>query len=131
MSNLNERIENLAKLDLANDPSPECTLMGFKDIMDLDNPFEAAYRIAEIYKARCGLVMVSAKSSYEMSDLSTIMDALEDRENHEDNEIIMWIFEKAFKKAGFKNAKDCDATLLKNLVRKVERANVFINVDAE
>jgi hypothetical protein len=114
---LDDRIQLLASIDFNVIAEPECILAQlFADIRDTDDPFDAADRIAQVVKAKSGLVIISGEASYCFGRYFTIMDEL-DCSEHPD-EIILWLLKRSFKKAGFKYAKDCDASELQALYEK-------------
>jgi uncharacterized protein YlaN (UPF0358 family) len=118
VKSLDDRIQLLASIDFNTIAEPECILYNhFADILDTDDPFAMADRIAQAVKAKSGLVIISGEASYCFGRYFTIMDEL-DCSEHLD-EILLWSLKRSFKKAGFKHAKDCDESELQTLYKKV------------
>jgi hypothetical protein len=117
VKSLDDRIALLASIDFNLVRQPECILaQHFADIRDTDDPFAVADRIAQVVKAKSGLVIISGEASYCFGRYFTIMDEL-DCSEHPD-EILLWLLKRSFKKAGFKHAKDCDESELQTLYEK-------------
>lgn len=81
-----------------------------------------ADRIAQAVLAKHGPVIIDAEWTRYHGRNTTLMDGLDDtyRLGFHDEPITAWLFKNAFKKAGFKNAKDSDDAELQALFEKVE-----------
>lgn len=97
----------------------------FEEVKDHDDPFYYPTKIAELLKQKVGLICLEIDSSFWENHYRTIMDELDDRKN--DKKIHIWIFKHAFKKMGFKYAKDCDETELEKLFKEQGRYSCFRN----
>jgi hypothetical protein len=122
IQNLDARITLISTMDFNVFICPECILCNFMDVLELDDQVEVADRIAQAYQATSGLTIISAETSCVLGRYCTIMDALDEFSYYPRLQLI---FQKAFKKNGFKYAKDCDPVLLADLYNKTGTPSFF------
>jgi hypothetical protein len=119
VKSLDDRIQLLASIDFNVISQPECLLYNhFADVRDTDDPFAVVDRIAQMIKSKSGLVIISGEASYCSGHYVTIMDELDRARLYDHDEILLWLLKRAFQKAGFKHAKDCDESELQTLYEK-------------
>ena len=87
----------------------------FASIKDLADPITASDEIAQAIKSVAGTIIVDGEYFYHQGVMITIMDDLKFN-NDELDPVLCWIFLKAFSKAGFKYAMDCDPNVLRGLI---------------
>ena len=95
------------------EPQPWCILQRFANIAMSDTPVEDAFKVAETFKNRLGLLVIVKESSYCCNKLMTIMDEF-DSYLYSNDDTPFWIimFRHAFKKTGFLYAKDVNPRVL-------------------
>ena len=84
-------------------------------LKEVENPFEAADKVANAFKEVYGLIIFDAELYYCQHEVETIMDVLEKPSDFGIDEVVAWILLRAFKKAGFKYAKECDMSELREV----------------
>lgn len=84
-------------------------------LKDLENPFDAADRIATAMKEVYGLIIFDSELYYCQHEVKTIMDVLEQPYEFGIDEVVAWLLLRAFKKAGFKYATECDMSELRKV----------------
>lgn len=103
---LNDRIDHMSTISLKTDPQPWCYTQDFWDVKDAANPMKAAYEVAQAFKAQNGLIILDPEGSYCFGKFMTIMDAFDIAECYD--AVGNWLLKRAFQRAGFKYAAQCD-----------------------
>lgn len=136
ITDFNTRVDYLSKFRINDEDQPSCILPYFEDVKDQEDPFKAALLVAQAFKDNAGLIifehvwMSCTNGNREFyfgyeSKYVTIMDDLETYESTDP--VSEWLFIRAFKKLGFKNALECtkkelDGSMLAILLTRLYRA---------
>lgn len=91
--------------DMTTEDQPCCMLQYFGCINDSDTPIEDAFEVANAFKNRLGLFVISRESSYCECEFWTIMDDFDSNENEQGS---FWngLLRHAFRKTGFLYARE-------------------------
>ncbi len=118
IENFQDRVDFMVTVNLTTEAQPFTFTQHFWDVKDQSDPMNAAYEVAQAFKARNGLVIIEAEGSYCYRRFMTIMDEFEIAQDEVPDPVSNWILKRAFQKAGFKYARDCDETDLRILYAK-------------
>lgn len=91
--------------DVSKETQPMALLQYFECITYSDTAYEDAIKIANVFNARFGLLIISLESSYCLNKFQTIMDEL-DFEMESSGAFWIGILRLAFRKMGFMYAED-------------------------
>lgn len=106
ITNFNDKVDFLATIDFNDDCQPWCFTQHLGDVKDQADPIQAAYEVAQAFKARSGLIIIEAEASYCTNQFRTIMDEFEF--SRPDDKVRNSLLKRAFQKAGFKYAHQCE-----------------------
>lgn len=99
---------------------PWCFLQNFECIETSNTPIEDAFRVANVFKNRFGLLVFSFESSYCFNGYQTIMDDFEIEDGFD-------ILKYAFRKVGFLYAADIHSKYLYDIYTKQWKEDTFRN----
>lgn len=108
---------------IENSDDPWWFLKNFWCISSSDTPIEDAFRVANVFKNRFGLLVFSFESSYRYNTYQTIMDDL----TCEDPPFWVGLLRYAFRKVGFLYAADIHSKYLYDICIKQWKENTFEN----
>lgn len=128
---LHERIEYLqnADIDLSLEALPHSLVeLFYQDIKTFDD----ADRVAQVFKNKLGLIVISRESSFMHKTFMTLMDDIIEYQRLFDHNLGVWLIKRAFINHGFKRAIECDQRLLAHMFcldANYEPELEFINFD--
>jgi hypothetical protein len=113
IASFDDRIDYLMTIDIRRESYPwELVTQAFDDVVDQEDPDQAAFEVAMAFKQLGGPIIIEAGISHYYRRYETIMDVFKVMRAHRPG---IKILKRAFRRAGFRDAGQCDEHTLRRL----------------